>query len=699
MPDNNDKVLEMKALRKKNLEFFKTKIPTLYKDFYEYNNTHSRMVISSETLEPNLLVNEKPLYPTLSPQGFCAREVKDFQKSTKPGEKKAPVLRPQLEGGFEWSRFYAKMIRGFIDEVENLPGLDEKFFIRDCLQQVFFLGCGLGIHIEKLVNQRNIKHIVVFETDPDLFNASLLVTDWESIVEPFISDKDRSFRFLVAKKEADFYSNEINLQFVWMVLINSFPFFPNNTYFYNHLRSPQYNQLLDMLLEEIRRIINVWGNYDDEVNQLNHTSQNLKKDIRMLKAEADLSKFDKTVVICGNGPSLDQYIPLLKEYRENIFIISSGSSLHSLTNNGIYSDLHAEVESDLNTYKSLILSGKEEIQSVPFIGPTQLHPWGFDIFNKKYTYIKQESALAYLFDNDLMKVNVGSPSCTNAALALAVDLNISKVFLVGVDLGFVHGGIHHSKDSFYYNNSEKRFKDFNQRLEKEAYKVESNQFGDIYTTPFMNTCRMHMETKLKLSKNYSGNIYNLSQGVSIQGIPFSGEEKFVSSIKGKSRSSHKDFYKKLDQCSIKTNGMNFDKIIAQILEFLKISSSEFLSIIDDITPDIDSIDTGLYRLSQYMNKKMRDKYGEMHYFVRGAVWMFLYAYHSFINQTNNEKNLVFITESWKKWFGYFLENLEVHTKYYLYDEERAEDRLVSIIDPEPGIEKWNPHDETPFSTI
>ena len=79
-----------------------------------------------------------------------------------------------------------------------------------------------------------------------------------------------------------------------------------------------------------------------------------------------------------------------------------------------------------------------------------------------------------------------------------MDLKLSNVFLVGTEFGFVLGGETHAKDSFYNEKeNEKRFEDFKRNLAEGSYKLEDNEFGEIYTTPFYNTSRSHAQRKIK----------------------------------------------------------------------------------------------------------------------------------------------------------------------------------------------------------
>ena len=59
---------------------------------------------------------------------------------------------------------------------------------------------------------------------------------------------------------------------------------------------------------------------------------------------------DVPVFIVGNGPSLDYLIEVLREEKERVVIVSCGTALQALYQNGITPDYHAEIETNRSTF-------------------------------------------------------------------------------------------------------------------------------------------------------------------------------------------------------------------------------------------------------------------------------------------------------------------------------------------------------------
>src|SRR5690606_16477653 len=118
----------------------------------------------------------------------------------------------------------------------------------------------------------------------------------------------------------------------WNTICLNVPFMPVQTVFYIHQADPFYTKVANRLNDEIEPYINVWGFYDDEVNQLNQISANIRNGYKVLK-KINLSSETKPTIICGNGPSIDAYMPIIKENRDKLYVIAAGSACYTLLKN------------------------------------------------------------------------------------------------------------------------------------------------------------------------------------------------------------------------------------------------------------------------------------------------------------------------------------------------------------------------------
>ena len=98
------------------------------------------------------------------------------------------------------------------------------------------------------------------------------------------------------------------------------------THFYNHLGDGRNGRVIDKLCYNIAADIATWGNYDDEVNQLNQALYNIQNSGQFLPKSIPNSGA-LPVSIVGAGPSLDETLLPLKQLQSRSFIISCGPAL------------------------------------------------------------------------------------------------------------------------------------------------------------------------------------------------------------------------------------------------------------------------------------------------------------------------------------------------------------------------------------
>ena len=73
------------------------------------------------------------------------------------------------------------------------------------------LGCGLANHIERLLNERTIKHLVIYEPEPQYFQCSVLVSQWSHILQTAHAKGTRIY-LQIEKDGRDIVENITELQ-------------------------------------------------------------------------------------------------------------------------------------------------------------------------------------------------------------------------------------------------------------------------------------------------------------------------------------------------------------------------------------------------------------------------------------------------------------------------------------------------------
>ena len=680
-------VQEIAQRKQKNLAFFKRYFPDIHAAFESRELQRAKLNIDPNTLSVELLVDDTALYNGDSYE-YNRDEAQRFSDVFKPGKMNHP-LRHSYVGEFHSGRFFHGSLERFLADVGAVQGSARPYLFEESLPQVVFLGSGLGLHIRELLKIRNVRHCVLVEHDADRFLASLYVTDWEELLMPYIKDQTRSFVLSVGDTSSQDEPGRVRNAFAaaWNAACMNVPFMPVQTVYYNHLGDPFYEKVSNRLNDEIEPFVNVWGYYDDEVNQLNHVLHNFSRKVPILN-KRDFSSDERVTLLCGNGPSLDGYIDLIKEYRDRIILISAGSTTHTLLKQDIYPDFVVTVESDYATYEAFTLLPQEKSREVPLIGAAQIHPYTFDLFGRSLVYIKQETAYSHVFGKKNEPVADGTPSATNAALAVALDLNLPNLFLVGLDYGFRYGEASHAKDAFYFDESnEERFKAFKDSISKEAYLLEQNQHGKIYTTPFYNTGRIHAQRKVLNAKRTD--IVNLSQGATIENCSFGDNSFLERALKKVTDGPHPDIIEALTESGRVPKEEDVEGGVRKIRQFLHKTSHDILDILKDLKPERNSIDECVFRINQTVSSDKVRRSSSMHMFIRGTVWHWIYNYYALTKQMDRQEQLSEITEAWKKYFGNFLENLPKHFQSFLQDRTENDPKLnLTISDPEPDIERW-----------
>lgn len=682
-------VQELEQRKQKNLQFFARYLPDIYNQFKDKSMENSRLNVNPENFEVNLVEDEQTVYPEPVKE-FNEQEAQrfsDFFAEDTYNES----MRHNCYDDF-WHGRYAHGLTalflkrlGFNDVVSSIS----PYRFGHSFAQLAFLGCGLGLHVHALLKKRPVKHVVVVEHNPDKFLASLYITDWEEMITPYILDKTTSFVLSVGNTLELDEKDRVHQAFagVWNHICDNVPFLPIQTVFYIHKADPFYTQVADRLNDEMEPFVNVWGYYDDDVNQFNHVMHNIRNGVGIMQKQ-DFSSDKRITLVCGNGPSLDDTIPVIKKHREKFNVISAGSTTHSLLKQDIYPDVCVTLESDLSTYNAFSIYPKDKLKKINIIGAAQIHPATFELFNKSLMYLKTETSYAKVFSQGEDIAN-GTPSATNAALAVAIDLNFSSIYLVGMDYGFASKEKTHSESSFYNDeNSPENLKNYAENLSKDAYFLEENQFGKIYTTAFYNTSRAHAERKIMTAPQE--NIINLSKGATIDGTKW-GE---ISELEEVLNNLELDKYQTCFFDSLYKKARYLDEAEAQKgLAEVQATFNEFkqksLIIMDGLQPSIDSIETTVFKINQLIVNPNRMKNTKAMYCIRGSVWFWLFELYAIAKRIDNKVDLDVLVKEWKHYFGFFISNLSQHFLEFITEDVKNAKRLeLTIADAEPSIEKW-----------
>lgn len=682
-------VQELESRKQKNMQFFAKYFPDIYNKFKDATMQNSRLNVNPDNFEVNLIEEEKTVYPEPVHE-FNEQEAQQFSDFFKENSYNTS-MRHNCYEDFYHGRYAHGLTALFLKRLgfKNVDSSIAPYRFGHTFSQLAFLGCGLGLHIKALLEKRPVKHVVVVEHNPDKFVASLYITDWEEMITPYLLDKTTSFVLSVGDTLELDEKDRVHQAFagVWNHICMNVPFLPIQTVFYIHKGDEFYTKVADRLNDEMEPFVNVWGYYDDDVNQFNHAIHNFRQNIGIMQKH-DFSEDKRITLVCGNGPSLDDAIPIIKKHREKLNLIAAGSTIHSLVMEDIYPDACVTLESDRETYECFLLMNTDRLKQVNLIGAAQIHPETFGLFNQSLMYLKSETAYSQMFSQG-EDISSGTPSATNAALAIAIELNFSTIYLTGLDYGFASTEKTHSESSFYNKeDTPKEFKEYTDNVSKESYLLEENKFGKIYTTPFYNTSRAHAERKIMTAPQEK--IINLSKGATIDSAQW-GE---VSELEEALNQIHIDkeqesFFDTLYKEARYIDEVEAEKGLANIEATLNEFKQKSLIIMDSLQPNIDSIETAVFKINQLIVNPNRIKNRKAIFFIRGSVWFWLFNLYGIAKRIDNKVDLDALVKEWKHYFGFFISNINTHFLEFINQDSKEPKRLeLSVADAEPNIEKW-----------
>ncbi|SEA44544.1 6-hydroxymethylpterin diphosphokinase MptE-like protein [Alkalimonas amylolytica] len=388
------------------------------------------------------------------------------------------------------------------------------------VDSLIVFGVALGKHLEHLSSMHRIKSLYICEPNLDFFAASLHVTDWASIFEQADEDKRRIYLNLGGDGSRYFY--DLMMQF-YQVGAYSIA----NTY----MLSSYYNETMQKAIYDLRaelKVVLAIGEYFDHARYgLAHTYYSLSNGHHFFKKERKgLQQHDflkLPVFVVGNGPSLDQCFDYLKEYQDQVIIISCGTALKALHSHGIKPDFHAEIEQNRATFDWINqVDDPSYLQDIRLLSVNGIHPDTAALFAETYLCFKEGETSTIVFERELAKENVqvaslsyAYPTVTNLVVNAMLKLGVRLLYLFGVDLGYADINYHHSKSSAYYKKNGEQIYAY-QKAHGGGLVTAGNFRSQVFTKTEFDVSRKLIEQAIKAhSKDLE--VYNCSDGARIEG--------------------------------------------------------------------------------------------------------------------------------------------------------------------------------------
>lgn len=553
---------EVNDLFEKNMNAFKKHVPQIYIAYQKYQAKRFK-VGSSESGNLNLydITNSQPVYPVKDVEEFCQSQVEAFIKN--PVCCQTNIIPSNNDKFFHNCHLKLKI---------NQDYLSYQGDIKAPIGLIYIMGVGLAYHLPKLLKRLDIRHICLFEPNPDAFFSSLLTIDWGPILKTY-SKNNYSLNFFINQTPTQCLSGVKRI----IPIIGSHNMV--NSFYYQHLKSEAHQAIYQCFKHQFDFLSAGLGNLEDEMISMKHTLENIKNKTPLLKDEAKLGGLPPAMII-ANGPSLDKNIHFINQHKNKCILFSCGSTLTALEKIGIKPDFHIETERT-GAMAKVIKKGTSKAfrQGITCLGLNTISPHLLSLFDKKGIILKANDVGASIIVkdencNDTPLISYCNPTVSNTALSIANHFGFKNIFLIGVDLGVIDAKNHHSKNSGYYDKKNETL-----TINKEQpfnIPVKGN-FRDVVTTnQVLNFSRKMIEQLIMTNKDLI--VFNLSDGAYIKGsLPYDEKEITIDDFicpnnkaeKDKLTSLIYDYFFRKKELKKPINDSNIkEKILKNCLQFL-----------------------------------------------------------------------------------------------------------------------------------
>jgi len=481
---------------RKNLHFFQEHYP----EVYAYLDVDASFVY--EDGEINILEAGEKLYP-VEYHEKVQKSVEAFLDA--PYE--AVHIKPSTPSKYMHHRLQYWALASLEKRMERYREQESiKVKELDFIPILAIYGLGLGYHLPKLLNEKEVGITIVLEPDRKNLLASMFVVEWEELMQ---KSKIYFILGLDARKQAQEVvriEKANNVMYLYHILL------------YIHL-AKGFEAFQEELRKEVIKEPGSWGFVDDELVSLEHNYHNFVAQRPLY----DGRRIQKRVPIfvVGSGPSLDRTIHVIEKYRDNALIFAAGTAIKPLIRAGIAPDYTFALERLKVTYDAFVQAVPMEILSnLSIIASSVVYPPFFTLSNDiKMVPRVPDTGSKIFFELGLSEpVSFQAPTVTNMALAFAAHAGFDEIYLFGVDLGFHDPAYHHSRYTIHNDKGE-----FEIKKMESFRKVPGNFCDEVYTTEVYELARDKMEMLIQAYPSIR--IYNTSDGAKIEGAtPLQAEE-------------------------------------------------------------------------------------------------------------------------------------------------------------------------------
>lgn len=489
-----------------NLNFFKNEMPGIYAGIATYSGKLN-LNYSPSTKEFYKLKNDKSLYGE-SAEEHAKQEVSRFLDKMQRSDyrpKPSQLLITHLiknKPFIKTNQLYAEQ-------------RDTDFNTLPCVKDIVIFGVGFALHIKELIETGLFRQITIIDHAFTDFLESLYVADWAKILKNLPKNTNIQLVLKQPQNNDQYYHDHVQHS-----MQSQFPSNAFTTLIYNHENMRDYEKEKDLIKALINYSQVVYEKLGPDAQRLMNFNENVKNCLPLVDLARTRERSNKrNIAIIGAGPSLDDFIPVIKEHRNKLILISSGSSLTTLLKEGIKPDFHYELEFKNLAHELIKNNNKiDTTNDIELISSIEVNPSIPKYFKKSYCIVPESSELAFRLPRPFI-LKRGGITCTNGAAAFASSITKDgDIFLFGLDFAYLDGK-HHSKHNITNQTNVpeklKYLEEHGKRLNKlGTYRVKGINGELLSTSKSLLAAKTLFE---RLVATSSCNFYNCSKGAYIEG--------------------------------------------------------------------------------------------------------------------------------------------------------------------------------------
>jgi len=231
---------------------------------------------------------------------------------------------------------------------------------------------------------------------------------------------------------------------------------------------------------------------------------NLTKDASLVNLK---KHYDAPVIIASSGPSLTKQLPLLKEIRKNIILISAGSTTNVLLAHDVTPDFVISMDGGEPNYKHF----KDlKLTESTLVYTYQNHPGVREAFTQdcfvcnNQGFSGVDSYMAKHIPTEI-PVLLGGSTVANLAFSVGQYISSGPIAFIGQDLAYT-GNVTHVSGHNHSKGISKEFLEEREGFETVGY------YGDkVWTSPPMHSMKLEFE-KMIILHPPTNKFYNCTEG-------------------------------------------------------------------------------------------------------------------------------------------------------------------------------------------